>query len=90
MRHVPLAEFEKYISEFVDAAQTGEEIVVMQNGRPMVRLVPSTEEPSTEEDVARVRRDALMRSVELREELRAQGMHVTREEVREWIDEGRP
>lgn len=85
MRHVPLAEFEKYIAEFVDAAHTGEEIVVMQDGKPMVRLVP----PEAE-DVARIRRDALMRSVELREELRAQGVQVTRAEIREWIDEGRP
>lgn len=85
MRHVPLAEFEKYIDRFVDAAQAGEEIVVMQGGKPVVRLVPPIAE-----DVAWIRRDALMRSVALREELRAQGVLVTREEVREGIDEGRP
>lgn len=85
MRHVPLAEFEKYIDEFVMAARAGEEIVVMDGGKPMVRLVPPVAE-----DVALIRRDALMRSVALREELRAQGMVVTREEVREAIDEGRP
>lgn len=85
MRHVPLDEFEKYIDRFVDAASAGEEIVVTQKGKPMVRLVlPAAE------DVAAIRRDALMRSVALREELRAQGVVVTREEVREGIDEGRP
>ena len=84
MRHVPLDEFEKYIDRFVDAASAGEEIVVTQKGKPMVRLVLPVAE-----DVAAIRRDALMRSVALREELRAQGMVVTREEVREAIDEGR-
>lgn len=86
VRAVPVTEFTDKISEFVSAVEHGEEIMVTRDGQPAVRLLPAE---SREERFERQRR-ALERSVETREWLRAQGVRVTREEIRGWIDEGRP
>lgn len=83
MRHVPIAEFKDRLSEVVAAAEAGEEIVITRHGRDVVKLV------AVEQDAAARRRATFEAMAALREELRAKGVRVTREEVREWIAEGR-
>lgn len=85
MRAVPVTEFTQDISELIEAVGGGEEIIFTRDGLPVARLMPPQPD-----DEARLRRAAIMRSVELREQLRAQGVRVTKAEIREWIDEGRP
>lgn len=85
MRSVPIADFTKDATELVEAAGGGEEIIITRDGSPVARLLPSQPD-----DEARLRRAAIMRSIAYREELRAQGVCVTRAEIREAIDEGRP
>ena len=84
MRHVPIAEFKDRLSEVVAAAEAGEDIVITRHGRDVIRLV------AVEQDVAARRRAAIEAMTTLREELRAKGVSVTREDVRDWIAEGRP
>ncbi|PAX06869.1 type II toxin-antitoxin system Phd/YefM family antitoxin [Sphingomonas lenta] len=88
MRHVPIAEFKDRLSEYVAAAEAGEEVVITRHGRTVARLV-APEEP--QEDVVARRRAVLANMARLREELRARGFPAaTPEEIREWINEGRP
>lgn len=84
MRHVPIAEFKDRLSEVVAAAEAGEDIVITRHGRDVIRLV------AVERDVAARRRAAIEAMTTLREELRAKGVSVTRDDVRDWIAEGRP
>jgi prevent-host-death family protein len=83
MRHVPIAEFKDRLSEVVAAAEAGEEIVITRHGRDVVKLV------AVDQDAAVRRRDTIEAMASLRQGLRAKGVRATREEVREWIAEGR-
>jgi prevent-host-death family protein len=87
MKHVPIAEFKDKLSEYVAAAEAGEEFTITRHGRTVARLIAPEE--SHETIVAR-RRQALANLAKLREELREQGVRVSQAEIREWINEGRP
>lgn len=88
MKHVPIAEFKDRLSEYVAAAEAGEEFTITRHGRTVARLV-APEEPH-EAIVAR-RREAMAGLAKIRAELRAKGVPPTsREEIRAWINEGRP
>ncbi len=83
MRHVPIAEFKDQLSRVVAAVEAGEEVMITRHGRDIVRLV------AADQDIVARRRAAMEGLFALREELRAKGVGATREEIREWIDEGR-
>lgn len=83
MRHVPIAEFKDKLSEVVAAAEAGEDVVITRHGRDILRLVP------IEQDRMERQRAAIASMLEFREELRAKGVRVTREELLEWRDEER-
>lgn len=85
MRAVPVAEFKDKVSEFVSAAEGGEEIVITRHGKPAARLMPAIDE----DDIFERQRRAIAQSLKTREMLRSQGVRVTAADVREWIDEGR-
>lgn len=88
MKHVPIAEFKDRLSEYVAAAEAGEEITITRHGRTVARLVAPEED---QESIIAQRRAALADLAKLREELRARGMPpTTREEIKAWINEGRP
>ena len=84
MRHVPVAEFKDKLSSFLAAVEAGEEIVVTRHGRERVRLLPA------HSDDLEARRRSLARLAKMREQMRAEGVTVTSDEIREWINEGRP
>ena len=78
--HVPVAEAKARFSEMLRRAGQGEEIVVTSHGRPVARIVPPADaRPTREQWIA-----DLM-------ELRRSGKTIkaTREEMVEWIREGR-
>lgn len=83
MRHIPIAEFKDRLSEVVAAAEAGEDIMITRHGRDVARLI------GAEHDRVARRRAAMAGLFKLRENLRAEGVGATRDEVRAWIDEGR-
>lgn len=87
-RHVPISQFKDNVSEFVAAAEAGEEIILTRHGKPAARL-----EPVSTDDAAEVRRKrvraALDRLAEIREQQRARGMTTTIDEMIAWKNEGR-
>ena len=83
MRHVPIAAVKDKLSEYVAAAEAGEEIVITRHGRDVAKLTP------TDAAIVERRRAALADMATSRAKLRERGVSVTREEIREWIDEGR-
>lgn len=77
--HVPVAEAKAKFSEMLRRAGEGEEIVVTSHGRPVARIVPPADaRPTREQWIADL--------MELRK--RTAGS-ATREEIVQWIREGR-
>ena len=73
-------------SELVEAAERGEEVVVLKRGRPAVRIVAAT----IGTDIAAKRRIALAMAEELGAAITARnGRRFTHEQLMEGKDEGR-
>ncbi|WP_174280556.1 hypothetical protein [Sphingomonas bacterium] len=87
MRHIALPDFQANAEPVVDALDAGEEVLLTARGRHY-RLSAT---PAAVDDPAVVerRRRALADLKAFRSDLRASGVRVTREEVRDWISEGR-
>lgn len=83
MRHVPIAQFKDKMSEIMAAAEAGEDIVITRHGRDYMKLVP------VEEDRMARQRAAIASMLELREDLRKQGVRISSEEIIAWKNEGR-
>jgi prevent-host-death family protein len=83
MRHVPIGEFKDKVSEYVAAAEAGDEIVLTRHGREVARL--------TSTDAARLARQraAVDALYALGQEIKAKHGPTTAAEIREWIEEGR-
>ena len=86
MRHVPIAEFKDHLSEFIAAAEAGEELVLTRHGKAAVRILPAEE--SLEKRRQRAR-EALEAMRQHRERMRAEGRTATIEEMIAWKNEGR-
>lgn len=85
MRHVPVSKFKDNASDYIAAAERGEEIIITRHGQPAARLIGAT----PDFDLAK-RQDAMAGLARLREELRAEGKTATVEEMIAWKNEGRP
>lgn len=78
--HVPVAQAKAKFSEMLRRAGGGEEIVVTSHGRPVARILPPADAPpSREQWIANL--------MEFRRSRR--GIGATRDEIVEWIHEGR-
>lgn len=78
--HVPVAEAKAKFSEMLRRAGAGEEIVVTSHGRPVARILPPADaRPSREQWIADL--------MEFRRSRK--GIGATREEIVQWIREGR-
>ena len=86
MRHVPLAAFKDKASEYIAAAEQGDEIIITKHGRPAVRLSSAV----GPEDRRRRAEEATAWFVQHRERMRAEGRTATIEELIAWKNEGRP
>lgn len=85
MRHVALSEAKDHLSEFVAAAEAGQEITITRHGKPAARLVAVDGQPDARNAAKRA---AIDRLAEIRTELRARGMTATVEEMISWKNEG--
>ena len=85
MRHVPIAAFKDRASEYVAAAEAGEEIVITRHGKPAARLSAVASDIERETRT----REALARIREVGAQMRAEGRTTTIEELIEWKNEGR-
>jgi prevent-host-death family protein len=85
MRHVPLAAFKDRASEFIAAAERGEEIIVTRHGKPAARITTAVDR----EERQRRTREALIGLADLRAKMRKGGRTATLEEVIGWKNEGR-
>ena len=85
MRHVPVATFKDKVSEFIAAAEQGDEIVITRHGKAAAKLVPIIDQDEVEERG----RKAWEALAQLREELRTEGKTATIEEMIAWKNEGR-
>ena len=83
MRHVPAADLKDNAAELVAALDAGEDVVVTLEGRGY-RVV------ATEPTLPAERRRAMEELAKFRQELRESGVRVTRDEIKTWINEGRP
>ena len=77
--HVPVAEAKAKFSEMLRRAGAGEEIVVTSHGRPVARIVPPADAPPSREQWI----------ADLMELRKATAGSATREEIVQWIREGR-
>jgi prevent-host-death family protein len=80
MRQVGLFEAKNKLSELVDAASAGEEIVITKRGKPVARLGPAFAAAE------RAEIEAALRALD--ERARAGGP-FTSAEIRAWVNEGR-
>jgi len=85
MKQVGIFEAKTHLSALVDEVAKGGEIVITRHGRPVAKLV-SCEGESRAKQLA-ARRRAL---AELREMARQRGLRIPLNEIKSWIDEGRP
>ncbi|RHW17759.1 type II toxin-antitoxin system Phd/YefM family antitoxin [Sphingomonas gilva] len=85
MRHVPIAAFKDRASEYVAAAEAGEEIVITRHGKPAAKLSAVAGDIERETRA----REALARIREIGARMRAEGRTATIEELIEWKNEGR-
>lgn len=84
-KHIGIFEAKTHLSALVDEAANGAEIVITRHGKPVARLTQCTSLP--DEDIVARRRQALL---EIREMARKRGQKISIEEIKSWIDEGRP
>lgn len=81
MREVGAFEAKNKLSELLDCAERGEEIVITRHGKEVARLVPPNRKYSPEEARAAIDR--------IRERAEKRRLKVTLEEIKAWRDEGR-
>jgi len=79
MKTVGVSEAKTHLAQLLDAVERGEEVTITRHGRPVAKLVAA--QPAR--DPADVM-DAMKRLREL-----SRGKHITRDEIVEWIHEGR-
>jgi prevent-host-death family protein len=85
-RHIPISEFKDHASEFVAAAERGEDIVITRHGKPTAML---SSLPMPDGDRRRRAEEALANLGRLREQMRREGRTVTIDEIIAWKNEGR-
>jgi prevent-host-death family protein len=86
MKHVPVAAFKDRVSEYIAEAATGEEIIITRHGKPAARLI-SAEDDDERKSRTRAALDALQNH---RERMLKEGRTATADEIKSWINEGRP
>ena len=85
-KHVGIFEAKTHLSNLVDEVEKGGEIVITRHGKPVAKLVACPSAADEEELVAK-RRQAIL---EIREMARKRGLRISHEEIKSWINEGRP
>jgi prevent-host-death family protein len=81
MREVGAFEAKNKLSELLDLAEGGEEVIITRHGREVARLVPPKGRPNSDEARAAIRR--------IRERAEKAKLGITLAEALAWRDEGR-
>ena len=85
MKHVGIFEAKTRLSSLVDEVEKGAEVIITRHGKPVAKLVGCQDEMA--EDLIAKRKQAI---AEIREMARNRGLRISHEEIKSWIDEGRP
>jgi prevent-host-death family protein len=86
MHSVGLFEAKTHLSELVGRAEQGEEVIITRHNKPVAKLVPISE---VSPELYRQRLQALAGLQEVGREMAQRGGPITREEILEWVREGR-
>ena len=84
MKQVGIFQAKTHLSRLLEEVERGGEVVITRHGKAVARLVRAEERHSP--DKIERRRQAI---TELRAMARGRGMHVSHEEIKSWIEEGR-
>ncbi len=87
MRSVALSEAKDHLSEFVAAAEAGQEITITRHGKPAAKLVAAT---PLGKDGQAAKRAAITGLLMHRESMRVKGKTATVDELIAWKNEGQP
>ena len=83
---IGLFEAKAHLSELVARAERGEEVVITRHNRPVAKLVPISE---VSPELVQRRREALSDLQAIGRDIAQRGGPITREEILEWVREGR-
>ena len=86
METIGLFEAKTHLSELVARAEQGEEVIITRHNKPVAKLVPIDEVPI---GVVVRRREAIAGLQAIGRDMAARGGPVTREEILQWVQEGR-
>lgn len=79
MRKIQASAAKTHFTQLLDAVEEGESVVITRHGRPIARLTPERDR----------KQDEVEKAMAAIEAIRARSMPATREEIRDWISEGR-
>lgn len=82
MTTIAANEAKETLAELVRTSKVGEGAVIVNRGEPLARLVPQRSEHDVEQAREAIRR--------MRERARRWHINVTPEEIKSWVEEGRP
>ena len=83
---VGLFEAKTHLSELVARAEAGDEVIITRHNKPVAKLVAISEVPA---ELVERRRQALEHLQSIGREVAERGGPITREEILEWVREGR-
>lgn len=86
MESIGLFEAKTHLSELVARAERGEEVIITRHNKPVAKIVPISE---VSPELVALRRQIAAEMQAIGREMEARGGPVTREEVLEWVREGR-
>ncbi len=94
MRHLSIAELKANAEELVAAAEAGEDIAIVREGRDVIRLTSfGTDRPKLADtrtpEQRRQQREAVEALMELGREIRARNGPTTAAEIKAWIEDER-
>lgn len=86
METVGLFEAKTHLSELIARAERGEEVVITRHNKPVAKIVPIRE---VSPELYQQRMQAIAEMQAIGREIEAHGGPITREEILQWIREGR-
>jgi prevent-host-death family protein len=86
METIGLFEAKTHLSSLVARAERGEEVIITRHNKPVAKLVPVDGVPAS---VVARRRQALAELEAIGRGVGGRGGGITREEILEWVREGR-
>ncbi|HRP29940.1 MAG TPA: type II toxin-antitoxin system prevent-host-death family antitoxin [Burkholderiaceae bacterium] len=86
METIGLFEAKTHLSALVARVAAGDEIVITRHNKPVAKLVPISEVPP---EVVKRRRRIAAELQAIGREMEKRGGPITREEILEWVHEGR-